>query len=131
MFALFSKKATLSVWKTLYCESNFDRCERLKMFHAKQTPPPEPPAERSDAEHVAGWRALLVPVSRMPRPGGRGTVHHPPWALERCTGGKPKPPGRVALQSRHRSRVAVTTAGDATSGELKACAAGDYVEPWT
>ncbi len=40
MFALFSKKATLGVWKTLYCESNFSRCERLKLFHAKQTAPP-------------------------------------------------------------------------------------------
>lgn len=40
MFALFSQKATLGVWKTLYCESNFQRCERLKLFHEKQTPPP-------------------------------------------------------------------------------------------
>jgi len=40
MFALFSQKATLSVWKVLYCESNFDACERLKLFNANQIVPP-------------------------------------------------------------------------------------------
>ncbi len=40
MFPIFSKKATLGVWKTLYCESNFENCERLKLFHAHQPVPP-------------------------------------------------------------------------------------------
>jgi hypothetical protein len=40
MFALFSQKATLGVWRSLYCESRFEACERLKLFHAKQVVPP-------------------------------------------------------------------------------------------
>jgi len=40
MFAVFAKKATLAVWKSLYCESNFEACERLKLFHAGQIAPP-------------------------------------------------------------------------------------------
>ena len=39
MFALFSRKATLGVWKSLYCDSNFDDCERLRMFRAGQVAP--------------------------------------------------------------------------------------------
>jgi len=39
MFTLFSKKATLGVWKSLYCETNFQACERLKLFHARQIVP--------------------------------------------------------------------------------------------
>jgi len=40
MFALFSKKATLGVWTSFYCQSNFSLCERLKLFQAGQTAPP-------------------------------------------------------------------------------------------
>jgi hypothetical protein len=40
MFAMFKKKATLGVWKSLYCESNFQACERLKLFHSNQVAPP-------------------------------------------------------------------------------------------
>jgi hypothetical protein len=36
---LVLEEATLGVWKSLYCESNFHACERLKLFHAKQIAP--------------------------------------------------------------------------------------------
>ena len=39
MFALFSRKATLGVWKSLYCETRFQACERLKLFREGKIAP--------------------------------------------------------------------------------------------
>jgi hypothetical protein len=55
MFAVFSRKATLGVWRTLYCESNFEACERLKLFHAGQTAP---------VNMLPNGRMLSVPPSQ-------------------------------------------------------------------
>jgi len=34
MFAALSLKASLTVWRTMYCESSPQRCQRLIAFHA-------------------------------------------------------------------------------------------------
>ncbi|MFO0585650.1 MAG: hypothetical protein U0229_25495 [Anaeromyxobacter sp.] len=31
MMKLFRTEASLAVWKAMYCESGFERCERLKL----------------------------------------------------------------------------------------------------
>lgn len=36
MFALFNLAGTLSVWKTNYCEAQFERCHRYKTACAGQ-----------------------------------------------------------------------------------------------
>jgi hypothetical protein len=39
MFAVFSVKATLSVWQSFYCEERPERCERLRAFLANSPCP--------------------------------------------------------------------------------------------
>jgi len=56
MFPLFSTKATLRVWKTLYCEANDRKCERLKLLHARQPVPPN---------LLPNGRALTMPLEQV------------------------------------------------------------------
>ena len=56
LYKAFAMKSSLRVWKTYYCEGDFNRCERLKVANAGASVPPN---------MLPNGRMLEVPIEQL------------------------------------------------------------------